>query len=141
MNDKVNNASKVLDEMEVKAGEKVSRTKSIDLEGKKVTLFNVSKHDGTGKNYKVKWTFDFFNVSQEDLLELASRAAVIAFRKHFRGVDKSEIPNYRELTIDVQREVVEKERKPANPVEKVKKLMEGLGEEEKRKLLEELGLA
>ena len=135
------NANNVLEEMEVKAGEKVSRTKSIDLEGNRVTLFNVSKNDVTGKNYKVKWTFDFSNVSKEDLLELASRAAVIAYRKHFRGVEKGEIPRYKELVVDVQKEVVERERKPANPVEKVKKLMEGLGEEEKRKVLEELGIA
>jgi len=128
-------------DMEVKKDEQVPRTRTIDTEAKKVTLYNVSKNDKTGKNYKVNWTFDFSGVSDEQLLELASRSAVIAYRKHFRGVAEDSIPEYANQNIDVVSDILTHERKGLSAGDKAKKLFEKMNEEEKQAVLKELGLA
>lgn len=130
-----------LEAMEVQPGEQVSRNRSIDTDNHTVRLYNVSKNDKTGKNYKVNWTFDFSSVSQEQLLELASRSAVIAYRKHFRNVPEDKITDYADLTVDVLEDVLTQERKGQSAGDKAKKLFDKMTEEEKQKVLQELGLS
>lgn len=129
-----------LENMTVKNGETVNRTKIVDTESNTVQLYNVSKNDKTGLNYKVDWTFDFTNCTQAEILDLAARSAVIAYRKTFRVVDKDTIPEFAERTIDVHSEVIAQERSKANPVDKARKLLNGMTQEQKEAILKELGL-
>ena len=126
--------------MKVKNGETVNRTKDINTELDTVRLGNVSKNDKTGQNYKVDWTFDFSNCTQEEILDLAGRSAVIAYRKTFRNVEEDSIPDYAELTIDVHSEVIAQERTKQSPTQKAKKLLEGMTPEQRQAILDELGL-
>ena len=134
-------ASTSVESMMVKAGEKVSRQKTINTEAQTVRLYNVSKNDTTDRNYKVDWTFDFSGCTQEEILDLAGRSAVIAYRKHFRNIPEESIPNYAERTISVKDEVLAQERKGRSPTEKAKKILSTMSDEEKLQVLKELGLA
>lgn len=133
----------VLETMQVKSGEKVSRTKSILLNpetGDTVRLCNVSNNAHTGQNYKVDWTFNFADCSPEEILDLAARSAVIAYRKHFKGVKESEIESFEVKVINVKKDVIAGERVKKSPVAQVKSLLEGMGEDERKKVLADLGL-
>ena len=129
-----------IESMTVKVGESVARTKHIDTEAKTVQLGNVSNNKTTGQNYKVDWTFDFSNCSEEEILDLAGRSAVIAYRKHFKEVTEAEIELFESRIIDVHDEVVAKERVKKSPVAQVKNLLEGLSDEQRKALLADLGL-
>ena len=129
-----------IETMTVKAGESVARTKHIDTEQKTVQLGNVSKNDTTGQNYKVDWTFDFANCTDEEILDLAARSAVIAYRKHFRIVTEDKIDLFASRIVDVHDEVIASERVKKSPTAQVKSLLEGLSDEQRAKLLEDLGL-
>lgn len=126
--------------MEVQPGEQVSRSRNIDVAAETVRLYNVSKNDKTGKNYKVNWTFDFSGVTDEQMLELASRSAVIAYRKHFRNVPEDRIPEYAERTIDVLEDVLTQERRGLSASEKAARLVAKMTDAEKAELLASLGI-
>jgi len=129
-----------IQDMQVKAGETVNRTKLISTDNQTVQLGNVSKNDTTGQNYKVDWTFDFSECSQEEILDLAGRSAVIAYRKHFRGVSEENIPEYAQLVIDVKEDVIASERAKKSPVDKVKTLLKGMTPEQLAQVLKDAGI-
>jgi len=132
-----------IETMTVKAGETVNRTKDIRLDpvnGDTVQLGNVSKNDKTGQNYKVNWTFNFGNCTQEEILDLAARSAVIAYRKHFRGVDENSIPDYAELVIDVHTDVIASERVKKSPTDQAKKILSAMSSEQREAFLTTLDL-
>jgi len=126
--------------MIVKHGETVNRISTVDSDTQKVRLFNVSKNDSTGQNYKVDWNFDFSNCSEAEILELAARSAVIAYRKNFRGVAEDEIPTFAEREIDVKADIITSKKVKKSPVAQVKNLLQGLSPEQRAALLSDLGL-
>lgn len=129
-----------IETMTVKHGETVNRVKDISTEKQTVRLFNVSKNDKTGQNYKVNWTFDFSDCTEQEILDLAGRSAVIAYRKHFRGVGEDSIPEYAELTINVHTDVIASERTKKSPTDQAKKLLQSMTKEQREAVLAELGL-
>lgn len=124
-----------LKDMVVQKGESVSRQTTIDADNKLVFMFNVSNNRKTGHNYKVQWDFDFSNCTQDEIYALAARSAVIAYRKNFRNVSESSIPNYAHKTIDVHKEIMAVERKTLSDSEKVTNLLDQLSDEEKAAIL------
>ena len=118
--------NKSLQEMQVLKGESVSRNTSVDIDNQTVTMFNVSKNDTTGHGYKVNWMFDFSNCTDTDILLLAARSTLIAYRKNFRKVKVDSIPNFAEKTIDVKEEVLNIERKGKTDEEKMKTLVRNM---------------
>ena len=129
-----------IETMTVQAGETVNREKDIVASEQTVRLFNVSNNKKTGKNYKVDWTFDFSKCSPEEILDLAGRSAVIAFRKHFKDVDESSIQDFEKMTIDVKADVIAGERAKQSPTQKAKKLLASMTPEQRQAILDELGL-
>lgn len=129
-----------LETMLVKNGETVNRISSVDSENQTVRLFNVSKNEKTGMNYKVDWTFDFSNCSEVEILELAGRSVVIAYRKNFRTVDEGLIPEFAVKIIDVKEDIITSKRKAKDPMKQAKSLLQGLTEEQRAALLKDLGL-
>ena len=123
-----------IETMQVKNGETVNRISTVDAETQKVRLFNVSKNDSTGQNYKVDWNFDFSNCSEAEILELAARSAVIAYRKNFRGVAEDEIHNFALKDIDVKADIITSKKVKKSPVAQVRNLLEGLSDEQRAAL-------
>jgi len=129
-----------IETMTVKAGETVNREKDIDIEQQTVRLFNVSNNKVTGQNYKVNWTFDFSNCTEEQILDLAGRSAVIAYRKHFKDAKETEIERFADLTIDVASEVIAQQRSKQSNTDKAKNLLAKMSPEQRAAILLELGL-
>lgn len=117
-------------DMEVMPGETVPRDISIYEDTQKVRMLNVSKNDKTGKNYKVDWTFDFSDCTQKDLLMLAARSAVIAYRKNFRNVSSDAISKFATRTINVKDDILTTERSTKSNGEKAADLMGKMSTEE-----------
>lgn len=129
-----------LETMQVKAGETVNRITTVNVETQTVRMFNVSKNETTGQNYKVNWKFDFSNCTEQEILELAARSTVIAYRKNFRGVKEEEIESFADKTIDVKEAISTKRTTGKSPVAKVKDLMKGMSPEDIAQLLKDAGI-
>ena len=129
-----------IETMTVKAGESVARTKHISTEKQTVQLGNVSKNKTTGQNYKVNWIFDFSKCTEEEILDLAGRSAVIAYRKHFKEAKEDEIEGFETCIVDVKKDVIASERVKKSPMAQAKNLLQGLSDEERQALLADLGL-
>lgn len=125
-----------LKDMQVKKDESVSRQTVVS--GETVRMFNVSKNDKTGHNYKVNWTFDFSDVSHDELLKMAAQSAVIAYRKNFRGVAEDVIPNFAERTIDVKKDILTHTKRGKSDLEKAKDILDKLSDAEKAAILDQL---
>lgn len=124
---------------QVKKGEEVKRWTTVDTEKSVVTKHHVTQHgEGDSKTFhQLTWKFDFSNVTQEQLLELASRDLVIKKRTGFRGIPVKEIPQWDGITFDVA-EFMKKERSKLSPMERAKKAVGNLSEEDRQALLKEL---
>lgn len=131
---------KTIEEMQVLKGESVSRNTSVDIESQTVTMFNVSKNDTTGHGYKVNWMFDFSDCSDDEILLLAARSTLIAYRKNFRKVPIANIHNFAEKTINVKEEVLNVERKGKTDEEKMKTLVSNMTPQQIRAALEDAGM-
>lgn len=133
-------AEHTLETMQVKNGETVNRISTVNAEDETVRLFNVSKNEKTGQNYKVDWTFDFTSCSEAEVLELAARSAVIAYRKNFRSVDAESIPTFANRVVNVKDDIITSRVSKKDPMKQAKSLLQGLSEEQRADLLKELGL-
>ena len=129
-----------IETMLVKTGEQVSRSTSVNTELQAVTMFNVSKNDITGHGYKVNWMFDFSDCTEEDILLLAARSTLIAYRKNFRKVSENSIPNFEHKTINVKEEVLNVERRGKSDEEKAKDLLSKMSPEQIQKALKDAGI-
>lgn len=127
-----------IDEMKVLPGTTVSRTCKVNTESQAVRLVNVSHNKPTDSNYRVDWTFDFSNCTEAEILELAARSAVIAYRKNFRDETAANIPNFAERTIDVHVELMMIERTGKTKEERAKSLLAAMTKEERLALLREI---
>ena len=76
-------------------------------------------------------TLNFENVTQEQLQELASRSAIIAFQAKCRA--DGEIPS--EATFDVAEVFVKQPRTPKNPLDAAKAALAKMSDEERASFL------
>lgn len=132
---------KTIEDVLVKSGDEIPR-KTVVKNDHTVYVERVSKHDSTNQNYRIYWTFDFSNVSQEELLQMATDSAVIAYRKRgFRKVPDSQITDACVQTIDVKSQIIDTERKGLPDDQKLKALLGKMSKEEVEAILKEAGLA
>lgn len=118
-------------------GETVNRKTTVSLEGNTVTKHHVTEHK-TGK-VECDWTFDFSNVTQEELLELASRDLVIKMRPKFKAIKSSDIPEWKEKTFNVREFLDGAGRSTLSDSEKFARLAGKLSKDEVAQLLKEAG--
>ena len=117
----------------LKKGESESRAVSVN--GEVVKLHHVTKT--TKGNMVCEWSFDFKDVSREELIKLASRSLVIDQRPPAKVSKKPEEWASKEWRV---RDLIDnKKRKSANPVEKAAKAL-GLSPEQIEELLKKEGL-
>lgn len=121
-------------------GETYPRTVSVDKDASTVTRAHVTRHKSGDMH--LTWTFDFSDVSESDLLELASRSVLIAYRNQFRNVDTSSIKaEWVNKTVDVQEFLSrERTRVAQTPAEKLASAVKKLTPEEIAEILKAQGV-
>lgn len=122
----------------LKADETVSRTRKVFDEGRKVKATFTITYDK--KSYAVEdAVFDFSDCSQEDILGLAMRAAVIATQSRAKVAMRSNLGGALERSnwavIDVKKDIVDTERRAASPVDKAATLLGKMSAEDRAALL------
>lgn len=74
-------------------GEVVHRKTTVDVEGKLVVKHHVTKHPEAGL-FVMDWTFDFSKCSESQILEFASRDAVIGKRNKWKALPSNKLETY-----------------------------------------------
>lgn len=127
-NPKVNAVKKLL------KTEHATRSMHVKLADNTVKVSATVRPDGnTSDRYQMEFTLDFTNASPEEMFELASRSAIIAYQAQWRRAKEA----YRmdaskwERTIDVKAEILDAERRSADPMAKMLTLMNKLSDDEK----------
>lgn len=118
-------------------GEQAARSTDVDEGSNVVSVTRTTKHPQLGR-VQHQWTLDFSQVSQADLLELASRTVVINFQRLFRDDGDPQVDRWDQVTIDVQRDMLDRERKPADPKNRIASDWAKLSEDERAQLMEQL---
>lgn len=123
----------------VKTGDKVERNVSINESDMIVERRQSTKRKADDPvAYVTTWTFDFSKVGMKDLLELASRTVNIAMQGQFRKCPVAEINDWDGKEFDVKEWLDAGGRQKLSKEEKVKRVFDGMSEEEKLKLLDDL---
>jgi hypothetical protein len=120
----------------VKQGEKADR--SVSIAGEVVTRQHVTLNKATKSEYALTWSFDFSGVSQNELMTIASRAIVIALRPEFKVASASELETWDNRIFSV-REYLDSERSKVDDVEKARRLLGKLSQEQRDLILASLG--
>lgn len=122
-----------------KGDDVVERITTVNVSKSTVTKVHVTQHGKGDKAtyHKMKWTFDFSDLTNEQLLEVASRDAVIKARPAFRDIPDKKIPEWDDKVFNVG-EMLTRERQKLPPLEKAKQAVSNLSEDEREALLEEL---
>lgn len=121
----------------VKQGEKrVVGTKIVGSDTVEVKHVTMNKPSNT--HYAMKWSFDFSNVSREDLMKLATRALVIDQRPKFKDEkDSKKLETWDNRTFSVAK-ILAKERARVSAEEKATRAVTALPESEQIALLKQL---
>ena len=110
--------------------------KYVRVHDKVVERQHVTEHGKLG-NVLLKWSFDFDGVSDDAILELASRAVLIGSRPKFKKTSPQEAEEYAEKRISVAL-FLERERAKLSPQEKAARSLAELPTDQAIKMLEEL---
>ena len=119
------------------AGETLKRVRDWDVKTRVMSTISATKQNKNGRAWVCEWNFDFAGVSEEQLVELATRSLIIEQQRVFRASsapDKDRI-----ATIDVL-EMLEKERGPVDKVQRARGALRKLSKEEILALLAEQGI-
>lgn len=120
----------------VKKGETVS--KATRVVGSVVEADRTTKVPGIGE-VAHSWTLDFDAVSQEDVLKLAARTVIITLQARLRKQGKAAKPeDWDGKAFDVQKEIVEVERRSKPADQKILEQWEHLTDEARERLLQQL---
>ena len=124
--------------MQVDIKQKHSRTTKVNLDENTVVKTHVTQHgdgDKVAKTYhKMQWTFDFKDVTHEELLEVASRELVIGARPKFKKCPINEVKSWEQKTFSV-RKILDAERTSLSPEEKAVRALQGLTPEQLAEVL------
>ena len=112
----------------VKQGEKAER--AVLVHGDLVRRVHVTLNKPTQAEYQLDWSFDFSDVSREELMTIASRAILIAMRPEFKGAKASELPAWEVKTFSV-RDYLDSERAKVDDVEKARRMIGKLTPEQR----------
>lgn len=115
--------------------------RSTKVDGDVVTVVRTVKpNEDSPIRYVVNWTFDFADVTPDELRELASRTLVIDVQRAFRAasdMDRKKLfdnkPWFVRVLIDAA-----KTRKSADPATRVRNAVAKLGDAEKTALIAEI---
>lgn len=117
-------------------------TRSIKADGEKVVCIHTVKPDRESPTrYELTWTFDFSNVSQEELLQLAGRTVLITQQAAWRALptdkerlDADKVDN---VTYSV-RDMLDAGRRQADPKAKVVNAAAKMSDAERAELIKQL---
>jgi len=108
------------------------------IDGRKLTATLAVKPDAKAPvATECEWELDFDNVTDDQLLELASRSVIITLQGRFRRAKPVDRDGFKKLTVDVAEELKREPAGVATP-EKVKKAFSNLSDADKAALLAEL---
>lgn len=126
-----------MSEDDVKRGETVVRRTKIDTEaGQAEVIRTVKPNAQTDTKTRVHWTFDFADVTEEEVMELAVRTLVIDAQRAWRNMSAADRSKNAERTIRV-REMLDaaKTRGTGDPVKRAASLASKMTDEEREELL------
>ena len=114
------------------------RSTTIDVDKKVVDVTRNTKTSKGGKQYANHWVLDYQNVTDAQLLSLATRGIVIDLQRQFRDANPSERDKLMEQTIDVGAFLAtQHKRAPVDPREAALKYLRGLTTKERKTAIAE----
>ena len=123
--------------VQVKQGETARRETSVDTETGIATCHHVTLNKPTETHYQLCWFFDFADVTEAELIELATKHLVIQHRPGFKSDKNPDNDEWNNKTYKV-RDYLDKERRKKSALEKAKVATEKLSDEEKAFLMQQL---
>lgn len=120
----------------VEKGTAISRYTKID--GEKVHKHHVTMNKSTSTEYELDWTFDFTDVTHDELLLIASRDLVIKSRPVFKLLPASELSGWDEKVFSVREMLDTETRSTLTPEQKVMKNITKLDDAAKQRMIDEL---
>lgn len=118
-------------------GEQATITRTV--KGDKVTCTHSVKASNDDPNrYNLRWTFNFANVSQEEILTLASKAVLIDKQGSWRKADdRMNAEKWQDATFNV-RDMLDNRRQALDPTERVTKVAAKMSKAERDELIKKL---
>ena len=105
------------------------------IDGRQVEVVRTTKHKADGQAFEMGWTLDFENVTDEQLLELATRSVVIGIQRKFRDA-KGKPDDWNGKTFDVAELLNEsRKREKLDPMEAARRLLAGMSEADREAVL------
>jgi len=108
---------------QVLKGTTVTRDETID--GRVVTKDVSTLNAASDANYLDTWTFDYTNVSEDELLVLATRSLVIEAQGKFRRAKSDKLSKFDRLSVNV-REYLDNKRKKSTPEQRKAKAIDAV---------------
>ena len=110
---------------ELKRGEKADLSMVTDVEGKTVKVVHTVKPDEEHQSrYELTWTFNFENVTDQEMLELATRPLRINKQRDWRAATDRMTAKIWDNQIFMVRAMLDAGRKAADPIAGLKKKVE-----------------
>ena len=109
--------------------------KSVQHIGQDIVEINhVTLNKATKSYYQCRWTFDFTDVTRNELEIMAARKLVIDYRIPFKTVSEQAIEGLQNQTFMVD-EILNAKPQRLSPVQKAKKALAGMTKEQVEELL------
>lgn len=113
-------------------GETYNRSRTVDVDTLNVNVKHVTAHKSG--DYYLTWNFDFTDVTQEQLLDLATRSLVIDARPQFKNCPENEIDSWDDKTFKVA-DMLVKQRRGKSDAQKAADLFAKLSPEEQAAIM------
>lgn len=118
-------------------GETYNRTRTVNPDTNVVVNKQVTKHDKEGNLY-LTWSFDFTDITREQLMDIATRALVIDARPAFKKCDIADIDSW-DNKMFIVKDMITKTRSKKSDADKIKDLLKGKTPEEIAAILASIG--
>lgn len=123
--------------------EKLSNSTSI-VNSTATAVFKVRRSESSDEAFVLTCKLDFSTCSQDEILALATRTAIIDIQRQWRVAhvtEKGDPKSNEFATVNVKSQVVDSQRKTADPLAKAKSLLDKLSPTERAALLASLKAA
>ena len=125
--------------MNIITGKEKGRKSVAHIEENIVALHHVTLNKPTDASYQCLWTFDFTDVTREELEIIAARKLVIEYRNPFKNAPAKELEA---LGLDNQtfgiRQILDHSPVRRDPVTKTRNMLLALSKKDRKDLLEEM---
>lgn len=112
--------------------------KATTIEGKVVDVTRTTRRNKDEPRIAMTWKLDFSECSEEDIIELATRSAVIHFQGVFRKEQNPNPEEWNDRQFNVKTELCDAERKARGPKEVTAADIAKLSPERRKAIMEAL---